>query len=450
MSLRRRDSQSRKERPRAEAAQLKKVASYQEDHEGKKLRSARTVYSLWSSAKYVLILSLLLWWLPMFGQMIAGYVGGRKAGGPWRGVIASILPVLGIFAIITAFESGILPDEVFGVGIRPSALLGGLATSIPFLGPYFEFTQEYVSQFVSALAGTSPYGINSYVLTVAFAYIGGIIAEQNRKEIEFTSGSSTAHTTILVAPEQLNGQPGVAHFPVAGAVVPQQTVGFLPQDHHMMQNERSLSRAIMRFFHQQEGHGRARSVERFEQLVPANRSAQKYFGMDEDVEISEKRVRKRRAKNPLDKEIAPGKKSRWRSKKTRRSHEQMTAHKQSGRKARRSRASAASVVASDSKKRRAGRKNESGASREAERRHPSRETELRINPRDPKTLRRVHKYIEEEWNPKSRKRKHPGPAPHPRRQVQGIRTAVNEVRHPRPADAAKSKKRFARRSWDTM
>src|SRR3972149_538877 len=39
-------------------------------------------YSMWGAMKYVLVLSVLLWWLPTFGQMIAGYIGGGGGGGP--------------------------------------------------------------------------------------------------------------------------------------------------------------------------------------------------------------------------------------------------------------------------------------------------------------------------------------------------------------------------------
>jgi len=49
-----------------------RLASYEHDHEGKRFRSSRVVYSFWSASKYVFILSIMLWWLPMFGQMIAG------------------------------------------------------------------------------------------------------------------------------------------------------------------------------------------------------------------------------------------------------------------------------------------------------------------------------------------------------------------------------------------
>jgi hypothetical protein len=175
-----------------------KLASYEHDVEGKRFKSSNVVFSFWSAAKYVLILSLILWWLPMFGQMIAGYVGGRRAGGPWKGVAAAIIPVVGIFGVMTAFEQGWLPSHIGGVAIAPAAIGAALSGNIPLLSPYLQFSQEYVGSFVDTLAGASPYGINTYVLTVAFAYVGGVLAEQNRREIGFSAGSVTNHTTVLM------------------------------------------------------------------------------------------------------------------------------------------------------------------------------------------------------------------------------------------------------------
>ncbi len=175
-----------------------KLASYEQDHEGKKLRSSKVVYSFWSASKYVLILSLMLWWLPMFGQMIAGYVGGRRAGGPWKGVAASIVPVVCLYAVVTGFDTGFLPTHAFGVAIAPAAVGASLMHSIPFISPYLQFSSDYIGSFVSMLEGSSPYGINVYVLTVAFAYIGGVLAEQNRREIEYSSGSVVSSTTVLM------------------------------------------------------------------------------------------------------------------------------------------------------------------------------------------------------------------------------------------------------------
>lgn len=193
-----------------------KLASYDHDHEGKKFKSSNVVYSFWSASKYVLILSLMLWWLPMFGQMIAGYVGGRRAGGPWRGVAASIFPVVALYGVMAGFSSGIFPSHLFGVAVAPTALATALNSNIPFLSPYLRFSSEYVGAFVGGLAGVSPYGINTYVLTVAFAYVGGVLAEQNRREIEYTSGSTTSNTTVLVHDSSAYGQQQVPHTWLAG------------------------------------------------------------------------------------------------------------------------------------------------------------------------------------------------------------------------------------------
>lgn len=214
-----------------------RLASYEHDHEGKRFKSSNVVYSFWSASKYVLILSLILWWLPMFGQMIAGYVGGRRAGGPWRGVAASIIPVVCLYMVITGFDSGFLPSHVMGVAIAPAAISASLSQSVPFISPYLQFSSEYVGSFVAALSGASPYGINTYVLTVAFAYVGGILAEQSRREIEYNSGAMMSNTTVLVADGQAAAQ--------------------LPPPHHAYSSHNGLAHIISSAFpwsrHEHEG-----------------------------------------------------------------------------------------------------------------------------------------------------------------------------------------------------
>lgn len=218
----RRESAQEEEPPEQEQGVPYRLASYEHDHEGKKFKSSNVVYSFWSAAKYTLILSLVLWWLPLFGQMIAGYVGGRRAGGPWKGVAASIIPVACLYVVLTGFDSGFFPSHISGVAIAPAAVGASISSSIPFISPYVQFSSEYVGSFVDALAGSSPYGINLYVVTVAFAYVGGILAEQSRREIEFSSGGVMSNTTVLVADQGANAQrlhpypapsrPGLAHM----------------------------------------------------------------------------------------------------------------------------------------------------------------------------------------------------------------------------------------------
>lgn len=174
-----------------------KIASFS-DEPNKRIKKTKNPFSFWSATKYVLILSILLWWLPVFGQMIAGYIGGRKAGSPIKGLAAAILPVITIFSVITALDI-FLPQQLSG-GSASASLLTGFTAAVPFIGPYLDFTREYVTQFISTLTVSSPYGMNSYILTLAFAYVGGILGEQSRREIEAASGGAGSHTTVMVAP----------------------------------------------------------------------------------------------------------------------------------------------------------------------------------------------------------------------------------------------------------
>lgn len=203
-----------------------RVATYAESNNEKR-NKRRSAFSFWSATKYVMILSLLLWWLPVFGQMIAGYVGGRKAGSPWRGVAAAILPVIAIFSVITLIDY-LLPSYADGTGSASASLLIGIVSAVPFVGPYLDFTREYVSQFLSSLQGASPYEMNSYLLTIAFAYVGGILADQARREIDAVSGTAGNHTTVMIAPGQEGQLYQSGHPVIYPTAYSHATWGFLP------------------------------------------------------------------------------------------------------------------------------------------------------------------------------------------------------------------------------
>ncbi|MFW5952971.1 MAG: hypothetical protein ACOCSJ_02290, partial [Candidatus Natronoplasma sp.] len=74
-----------------------------QDRRGSTLRKikefGKITYDFWSGVKYIVFLSALLWWIPLFGPMLAGYVGGRRTGGPKKGIFASIVG-LGIIAAV--------------------------------------------------------------------------------------------------------------------------------------------------------------------------------------------------------------------------------------------------------------------------------------------------------------------------------------------------------------
>jgi len=58
--------------------------------------------SIMSGFFWMLFLSILLCWLPLVGQFLAGFVGGKKAGGVINAIIAFFLPAI-ILAVLFIF-----------------------------------------------------------------------------------------------------------------------------------------------------------------------------------------------------------------------------------------------------------------------------------------------------------------------------------------------------------
>lgn len=152
-------------------------------------------YDFWSGVKYLVVLSALLWWLPLFGPMLAGYVGGRRTGGPKKGLFASII-ALGLIGVVhIAVNQALLPTE-FDAWIGMPAAVVASAYEIQALAPYVEFLQLYWTSFYSSVMGGLPYSPNSYVLTAVFAYIGGVISVDKQRELSKAMQKDSPSVTI--------------------------------------------------------------------------------------------------------------------------------------------------------------------------------------------------------------------------------------------------------------
>src|SRR2546426_7636447 len=149
-------------------------------------------FSFWSSSRVILILSFLLWWIQPAGPMIAGYVGGRRAGSPIKGVIAALMPIFAIYIANLAYAHNFASHQIDFVASLPMVVSDGAASILPFLAPYKDFMVAYMRGFVEALTSTFGMGTNGYLMVVIFAYIGGLIAEQTRREIGSPSGSGSS------------------------------------------------------------------------------------------------------------------------------------------------------------------------------------------------------------------------------------------------------------------
>lgn len=104
--------------------------------------------SIPNAMAWMIGLSAVLFWLPLLGGLIAGFVGGRKAGGPGPAVVAAILPSV-VFGLLVFF-------------------LGGLIGSIPIIGALF--------QLVAGLGGLVLSTMNIVPLLVG-AVVGGATAK---------------------------------------------------------------------------------------------------------------------------------------------------------------------------------------------------------------------------------------------------------------------------------
>jgi hypothetical protein len=87
--------------------------------------------SLYRGMNWMGGLSLLLFWLPVFGPLIAGLVGGWKAGDLRRALLAVFLPAIGLGVLVGATIGWLTHLAFWGV----LAGLGGLAVAFINIGP---------------------------------------------------------------------------------------------------------------------------------------------------------------------------------------------------------------------------------------------------------------------------------------------------------------------------
>ncbi len=141
----------------------------------------KKVYRLWLGVFYGIILLLSLYWLPLFGPMIAGYIAGRRAGSPLKGSIAAAIIIVVFYVIQSPEVLGNIPINLQATkdSIRTAAV-----SHLPWLSPAISFVVSYTTPAVSILSGQISYTPQTYTILLVFAYIGGTIASQKREEIK--------------------------------------------------------------------------------------------------------------------------------------------------------------------------------------------------------------------------------------------------------------------------
>lgn len=82
---------------------------------------------------WMAVLSLLLFWMPLFGPLIAGFVGGITAGSAGRGLQAALIPVLILCLILFVFSTALTGLPVVGVIFSMGLFVVMVMQSLPLL-----------------------------------------------------------------------------------------------------------------------------------------------------------------------------------------------------------------------------------------------------------------------------------------------------------------------------
>ena len=142
-------------------------------------KGQNSLYDTRSGTFLTTILLFVLGWIPMIGQMVAGFVGGRRAGSPMRGFVAvffgTIITLLIMFLVVeslNAVNSALITD--------PEGEIAAIAASYPVLQQLLDGALGYGR----ALFGHADFNIDygMYMITIPFGIIGGIVANQAQKE----------------------------------------------------------------------------------------------------------------------------------------------------------------------------------------------------------------------------------------------------------------------------
>jgi len=82
---------------------------------------------------WMVVLSLLLFWLPLAGPLLAGFIGGRTAGSASRGLIAAVLPAAVLCFVLIGFGTALIGMPIIGAIAGAGLFLLIVVQSLPLL-----------------------------------------------------------------------------------------------------------------------------------------------------------------------------------------------------------------------------------------------------------------------------------------------------------------------------
>ncbi len=129
-------------------------------------------YSMGEAVGYSIVLLVSLWWLPVLGPMIIGYITGRKAGGPIKGLLAMMVPIALYFLIVQAIAIG----WIHVPHIVNTYFTNTLASEV--MVPYLRETISTGIAVGTDIMSYLYYAPSAFFIMLAFAFIGGAMSRQ--------------------------------------------------------------------------------------------------------------------------------------------------------------------------------------------------------------------------------------------------------------------------------
>ncbi|HPC96711.1 MAG TPA: hypothetical protein PLU87_17335 [Sedimentisphaerales bacterium] len=78
-------------------------------------KTVRKKGSVAAAVVWMFVISLLLFWLPVFGPLIAGLVGGKRAGGVGPAIVAVFFPAIALGVFFLVFSTALTGMPVVGL-----------------------------------------------------------------------------------------------------------------------------------------------------------------------------------------------------------------------------------------------------------------------------------------------------------------------------------------------
>jgi len=140
------------------------------------MKMGKYPYSFGEAVIYSGVLLLTLWWIPILGPIIIGYITGRKSGGPLKGLVAMAIPIFLYLMLLQAIQAGLINiPQTYNSYFKETLLTATAA--LPFMN-YFENTVNVAMNVGMHIENYLYYAPPSFFIMLSFAFIGGAVSRQ--------------------------------------------------------------------------------------------------------------------------------------------------------------------------------------------------------------------------------------------------------------------------------